>query len=92
MTARKLAIAGSSDFIQLVSYDAVGAPKHFENLSRCAASGETVWVAQLPTRSEPDAYTNAQIEGTRVVAWSWSCYRVELNIESGSIENSIFTK
>ena len=73
MTTKRIAIPGSSDFIQLVPYDTIGAPKHFENLSRCLASGATVWVAQLPTRSEPDAYTNAQIEGERVIAWSWSC-------------------
>jgi hypothetical protein len=51
-----------------------------------------VWVAKLPTRSDNDAYVNVQIEGERVVAWSWSCYRVELNMVSGSIENSTFTK
>jgi hypothetical protein len=35
---------------------------------------------------------DAEIRDGRVLAWSWSCFRVELNIESGRIENSIFTK
>jgi hypothetical protein len=92
VTAKRVEIPGSSDFIQLIPYDSFGAPKHFQNLSRCSASGETVWVAELPTRSDNDAYTNAEIQGEQVVAWSWSCYRVELNLHSGAIEKSVFTK
>jgi hypothetical protein len=92
VAAERIEIPGSSDFIQLLPYDSSGAPKQFQNLSRCLASGEKVWVAELPSRSDNDAYVNVQIEGERVVAWSWSCYRVELNMVSGSIENSTFTK
>ncbi len=92
MTGKRIEIPGSSDFIQLIPYDSLGTPKHFQNLSRCLTSGEEVWVADLPTRSENDAYVDAQLEGERVIAWSWSCYRVELNISSGCIENSTFTK
>jgi hypothetical protein len=51
-----------------------------------------MWVAELPTRSDNDAYVNAQIEAERVIAWSWSCFRVEIDIKSGIIENSTFTK
>ncbi len=85
-------VPGSLDFVRLLPYDGLGRPKHFQNLSRCLASGESVWIAELPTRSEPDSYVEAQIEGNRVIAWSWSCYRVELNIDSGAIEKSFFTK
>jgi len=92
VTAKRIEIPGSSDFIQLLPYDILDRPNHFQNLSRCLASGEKVWVDDLPTLSDIDAYVNAQIEGGRVIAWSWSCYRVELNIALGSIENSTFTK
>src|SRR5262245_2185280 len=91
VNARKLRIPDSSDFIQLLPHDTFGASRHFQNLSRCMASGEVVWIAELPTASD-DTYTSVEIEDGRLVAWSWSCYRVELNIESGTIENSIFTK
>jgi hypothetical protein len=93
MKAKRIAISGSSDFIQLIPYDSLGRPKHFKNLSRCSASGETLWIAELPeSPGSNDAYVDAQIENGRLIAWSWSCYRVALNLESGAIENSIFTK
>jgi hypothetical protein len=91
--AIRIEIPGSSDFIQLVPYDAFGRPKHFRNLLRCSSSGEHLWVAELPTiPGENDAYVNAEVENGRLLAWSWSCYRIELNLHSGAIENSIFTK
>jgi hypothetical protein len=86
-----MAVPGSSDFIQLLPYDGVGTPKYFQNLSRCSASGESLWIAELPTRSDGDAHVDAQIEGNRIIAWSWSCYRVELSIDSGAVEKSVFT-
>lgn len=93
MKAQQIKIPGSSDFIQLLSYDSFGRPKHFKNLSRCSASGETLWIAELPeSPGSNDAYVNARIESGRLFAWSWSCFRVELNLESGAIENSVFTK
>jgi hypothetical protein len=91
--ARRIEIPGSSDVIELLPYNSSGRPKHFQNLSRCSASGESLWVARLPTiPGDNDAYVDAEIRDGRVLAWSWSCFRVELNIESGRIENSIFTK
>jgi hypothetical protein len=89
--AKRIGISGSPDFIQLIAYDSFGAPRQFRNLSRCSTSGESVWIAELPT-SSGDAYVDAAIEGTRVIAWSWSGYRVEMNIESGTIESSEFTR
>jgi hypothetical protein len=90
---KRIEIPGSSDFIQLLPFDQSARPKHFENLSRCSASGESVWRASLPTiPGDHDAYVDAEIRDGRLFAWSWSCFRVELNIESGRIENSIFTK
>lgn len=91
-TPKILEVPGSSDFIQLPPFDAPDRPKHFQNLSRCSASKESVWVADLPTRSEPDAYVDVQVEGNRVIAWSWSCYQVELSVDSGAIEKVVFTK
>jgi len=82
---------GSPDFIQLLSYRRTHREKNFQNLSRCSASGEPVWIAKLPT-STGDAYIDFEIVGQRVIAWSWSCFRVEMNIETGAIESSIFTK
>jgi hypothetical protein len=91
--AKRLEIPGSSDFIQLLPYDSFSRPKHFRNLSRCSASGESLWVAELPeSPGSNDAYVNAEIKDGRLLAWSWSCFQVELNLQSGAIENSIFTK
>lgn len=92
MNAKRMSIPGSPDFIQLIPYHSLGRPKHFQNLSRCSTSGRIVWTAELPTRSENDAYVEAQIEGNQVIAWSWSCFRVKLNLESGVIEDTVFTK
>ena len=89
--AKKLKIPSSSDFIELLPYNGLGTPRHFQNLSRCSPSGESVWLAELPTNSV-DSYVDIEIEGHRVIAFSWSCYRVEINIDSGAVEKSTFTK
>jgi hypothetical protein len=51
-----------------------------------------VWVADLPDATGNDAYVAVKFEGGRLVAHSWSCYRVEIDIETGKILSKIFTK
>lgn len=81
MKALQIKILGSSGVIQLLPYDSFGRPKHFKNLSRCSASGDTLWIAELPeSPGSNDAYVNARIENGRLFAWSWSCFQVELNL------------
>jgi outer membrane protein assembly factor BamB len=89
--AKRIEIPGSSDFIELNPYDSFGPLTHARNLARHASTGESVWVAELPT-SSGDAYVEALIVNDKVIGWSWSGYRVALNIESGKIETSAFTK
>ena len=93
MKAKRIEIPGSSDFVQLLPFGTPGKPKQFRNLSRYSSSGDPVWTADLPTNvALSDAYVDVALEDGRLFAWSWSCYRVELNIDTGKIETSVFTK
>jgi len=46
----------------------------------------------LPTSSGPDCYTEARVDGDRLSAFSFSCYRCEIDIERGTIVSKSFTK
>ena len=46
----------------------------------------------LPTSSGPDCYTEAKMYGDRILAFSFSCHRCEIDIETGAIVSKSFTK
>jgi hypothetical protein len=62
----------------------------FQNLVRVQADGSIIWRASLPTGD--DTYTAAEMDGEKLVAWSWQCYRVQIDIETGRILEQTFTK
>ena len=66
-------------------------PKVVQNLIRVSPDGKVVWRAELPG-SEPDSYTEIQLQGNGVVANTWTGYRRLINIESGKIISEVFVK
>jgi outer membrane protein assembly factor BamB len=69
-----------------------GQVKNDRNLFCVDAAGTTIWIAETPDRSGPDAYVSLRVVDGRVVANSWSCYRVVLDDSTGEILETVFTK
>ena len=61
------------------------------NLRCVNAHGGLRWYAPLPMGKD-DIYVSAEIKNGRLFANSWSCYRVELSLNDGSILTEKFTK
>jgi hypothetical protein len=75
----------------LVLLDYMNGPNLFANLFRITAGGDEVWRA-VPPNTGPDAWTQARIEGDEVVAFSWSCFEVRLDLATGYEISRVFTK
>lgn len=64
----------------------------FENLLLLKSDGRVAWRAQLPSPSSTDSYLDFEVKENRLFANSWSCYRVEIDLKTGRILQSEFTK
>lgn len=53
--------------------------------------GSEVWRVPPPNGSA-DRWTEASIEGATVTAFSWSCYRVTIDLVTGAELARVFTK
>lgn len=88
--ATELPIPDSTDVLVLdQSFSPSG---HFASISRRAADGEVVWIVQPPVRSTGDAWVAVRIEGTSVLANTYSCYLVALDLVTGEELSRKFTK
>ena len=62
------------------------------SITRRGSDGSVRWTA-IPPKVEPqDARTAVRLEGQRVIANSWSCYLVQLDLETGNEIARTFTK
>jgi hypothetical protein len=46
----------------------------------------------MPPNGAGDRWTEARLDGNRVIAFSWSCYRVTLDAATGTELDRVFTK
>ena len=60
------------------------------NLVRVDASGETLWVAQ-PCRPN-ECYSAIEASENEIFAWTFSCYRVKIEPDTGQWSDMIFVK
>jgi hypothetical protein len=65
-----------------------------DNLVAFDASGDEAWRASASqvTRSLDDFWTGVGVWAGRLVAFTWSCFRVELDARTGKALNLTFTK
>jgi hypothetical protein len=61
------------------------------NLCRVRPDGSEVWRA-TPPDGPNDLWTEAEVDGDVVSAFSWSCYRVRLDLSTGCELERVFTK
>ena len=88
MAVHELSLPGSDDRIVLVEYSS---GDHPANLSRVRPDGSAVWSAPPPEQNN-DFWTEAELEEDVVSAFSWSCYRVRLDLRTGAERSRTFTK
>lgn len=80
-----LSIPNSGDSIVMLNHQ-----QAFQNVLRCSSNGSIVWLAELPEKSG-DVYTNLEWHKQKLRAFSWSCFSVILDVETGKILSSVFT-
>ncbi len=51
-----------------------------------------VWRAELPKGTMPECYVGVDVTGEIITGWTWICYRVTLNRQTGKILTEVFTK
>jgi len=75
----------------LVREDYFRFPRGRSNLYCVGRSLAIVWAADLP--SSDDSYCNdAEIRDGKLFAWTWNCFRCELDAATGHIVSKQFTK
>jgi len=93
-----VSLPGADDAVVLLSPESgprnpLGQLKKWPNLVRVRADGAVVWRAPAGQGSgEGDWWVSVDIKGDTLYANTWSCYRCQLDQESGTTVSSVFTK
>jgi len=66
--------------------------KDGRNLMRVDSEGTVLWRASPPQTGVGDCFTHMGWDGHTLTANTWSCYRVAVNLDSGSVTVLEFTK
>ena len=87
------AIPDTDDCLVLLESDTGKASRqnHFENLWRYSHEKGVIWRAELP-QSGADYYVAFELQTGGLWANSWSCFRVAIDLETGTIRSKTFTK
>ncbi|WP_020178442.1 hypothetical protein [Methylopila sp. M107] len=65
--------------------------KDGRNLMRLDARGHILWKASPPAAAQ-DCFTGMQWVGRTLIANTWSCYRVDIDLRNGDVTMIAFTK
>ncbi|HEX6524155.1 MAG TPA: hypothetical protein VF070_29765 [Streptosporangiaceae bacterium] len=85
-----IAIPGSEDVLELApTADGFG---YTASVTRRRRDGCAVWTALPPRTEMDDAWTAVRVDGRQVVANSWSCSEVHLDLDTGAEITRLFTK
>lgn len=87
---RTVPIPDSDDTLDLApTDDGLG---YTASITRRGTDGSVRWTAMPPEGAPQDAWTAVRLEGARLIATSWSCYLIQLDLETGSEIARTFTK
>lgn len=87
---RTLSIPGEEDCLVLSEYW-TKSDRPFRNLMQCRPDGSVVWRAELPDRGV-DVYVAMDWNDNRLLATSWSGWEVVVDVKTGAIVSTTFTK
>jgi hypothetical protein len=85
-----LVVPIEQDYLVLLDYFAAGQAHIWNNFFRVGPNDEIVWRSRTPRSG--DLFTKIDWDGTRLVAWTWECYRLTINPATGTVIESVFTK
>jgi outer membrane protein assembly factor BamB len=78
------------DHIVLLDYDQASRSKLRANLRRVKSDGTVVWAASAPGSN--DIFTNVAWRDGLLVAWTWECFMITVDQETGKPVEVLFTK
>jgi hypothetical protein len=78
------------DRIILLDYYQASQSKLWANLRRVNSAGAVVWAASAPGSS--DIFTNVDWRDGCLIAWTWECFMITLDQETGKLIEVLFTK
>jgi hypothetical protein len=85
-----IGIPDSQDILELVpTSDGLG---YIASVIRRRHDGSAAWTALAPRNDTADAWTAVRVDGHQVVANSWSCFEVRLDLNTGLEITRTFTK
>ena len=84
------ALPCGDDHIVLLDYHEASQSKVWANLRRVRSTGDIVWAASTPSSS--DIFTDVDWRDGRLVAWTWECFMITVDQETGRPVEVIFTK
>jgi hypothetical protein len=88
--APMIEVPGSDDVLELEpGADGLG---YAASISRRCRDGAVAWTALPPRGGLQDAWTAVRVSGKEVVANSWSCFQVRLDLDAGRQIARQFTK
>lgn len=83
-------LPGSDDVLELApTTDGLG---YTASITLRRRDGAAAWTALPPRGGPQDAWTAVRVDGKEVVANSWSCFEVRLNLDTGREIARQFTK
>jgi hypothetical protein len=86
----EIPIPGSGDVLEPApAPDGLG---YIASVIRRRSDGSAAWMAPLPRDDMDDAWTAVRVDGQQVIANSWSCFEVCLDLNSGREISRTFTK
>ena len=84
------ALPCGDDHIVLLDYHEASQSKVWANLRRVRSTGDIVWAASTPSSS--DIFTDVDWRDGRLVAWTWECFIITVDQETGRPVEVTFTK
>jgi hypothetical protein len=84
------ALPCGDDHIVLLDYYQASQSRVWANLRRLKSNGDVVWAASTPSSS--DIFTEVDWRDGRLVAWTWECFMITVDQETGRPIEVVFTK
>jgi len=86
-------VAHLPDGGRLVVFDFQKNPKfRLNNLVCFDAEGQELWTAELPKNTGPDWFVGVAVKNEMILARTWSCFDLTLDLKSGKILTAAWTK
>ena len=84
------ALPCGDDHIVLLDYYQASQSRVRANLRRLKSTGEVVWAASTPSSS--DIFTDVEWRDGHLVAWTWECFVITVDQDTGRPVEVLFTK